>query len=49
MDTHGDDRADLRQLLAEWASPPAEMIDVIPKGGVELKYLGHAATTRALL
>jgi len=49
VDTHGDDRADLRQLLAEWASPPAEMIDVIPKGGVELKYLGHAATTRALL
>ena len=49
MDTHGDDSADLRQLLAEWASPPAEMIDVIPKGGVELKYLGHAATTRALL
>jgi len=49
MDTHGDDRADLRQLLAEWASPPADMVDVIPKGGVELKYLGHAATTRALL
>ena len=49
MDTHGDDREALRQLLAEWASPPAEMIDVIPKGGVELKYLGHAATTRALL
>ena len=49
MDTHGDDRADLRQLLAEWADPPAEMVDTIPKGGVELKYLGHAATTRALL
>ena len=49
MDTHGDDREALRQLLAEWASPPAEMIDVIPKGGVELKYPGHAATTRALL
>ena len=49
MDNDIDDRADLRQLLAEWASPPAEMIDVIPKGGVELKYLGHAATTRALL
>jgi len=49
MDTHGDDREALRQLLAEWASPPAEMVDVIPKGGVELKYLGHAATTRALL
>ncbi len=49
MDTHGDDREALRQLLAEWASPPAEMIDIIPKGGVELKYLGHAATTRALL
>ena len=49
MDTHLDDRADLRQLLAEWADPPAEMVDTIPKGGVELKYLGHAATTRALL
>ena len=49
MDTHADDREALRQLLAEWASPPAEMVDVIPKGGVELKYLGHAATTRALL
>jgi len=49
VDTHGDDRADLRQLLAEWADPPAEMVDTIPKGGVELKYLGHAATTRALL
>ena len=49
MDTHGDDREALRQLLAEWASPPADMVDVIPKGGVELKYLGHAATTRALL
>lgn len=49
MDNDLDDREALRQLLAEWASPPAEMIDVIPKGGVELKYLGHAATTRALL
>jgi hypothetical protein len=39
----------LRALLAEWADPPADMVDVIPKGGVELKYLGHAATTRALL
>ena len=47
MDNDLDDREALRQLLAEWASPPAEMIDVIPKGGVELKYLGHAATTRA--
>jgi hypothetical protein len=36
-------------LLAEWADPPSEMVDTIPKGGVELKYLGHAATTRALL
>ena len=49
MNNDLDDREALRQLLAEWASPPAEMIDVIPKGGVELKYLGHAATTRALL
>jgi hypothetical protein len=49
MDNDLGDREALRQLLAEWASPPAEMIDVIPKGGVELKYLGHAATTRALL
>jgi len=49
MDTHADDRADLRQLLAEWASPPAEMVDVLPKGGVSLKYLDHAHVTRALL
>lgn len=49
MDNDLGDREALRQLLAEWASPPADMVDVIPKGGVELKYLGHAATTRALL
>ena len=49
MDTYGDDREALRQLLAEWASPPAEMVDVLPKGGVELKYLDHAHVTRALL
>ena len=49
MDTHGDDREALRQLLAEWASPPAEMVDVLPKGGVSLKYLDHAHVTRALL
>ena len=49
MDTHGDDRSDLRQLLAEWANPPAEMVDVLPKGGVSLKYLDHAHVTRALL
>jgi len=49
VDTHGDDRADLRQLLAEWANPPAEMVDVLPKGGVSLKYLDHAHVTRALI
>lgn len=49
MDNDLDDREALRQLLAEWASPPAEMIDVLPKGGVNLKYLDHAHVTRALI
>lgn len=39
----------LRALLAEWASPPAEMVDTLPKGGKDLKYLSHGNVTRALI
>ena len=38
----------LRDLLDEWWAPPDNLIATIPKGGVNLKYLGHADTTRAL-
>ena len=39
----------LRALLAEWASPPAEMVDTLPKSGKDLKYLSHGNVTRALI
>ena len=39
----------VRALLAEWASPPAEMVDTLPKGGKDLKYLSHGNVTRALI
>jgi len=38
----------LRELLNKWWTPPAELISTLPKGGVELQYLDHAQTTRAL-
>ena len=38
----------LRDLLNEWWNPPAELISTLPKGGIQLKYLGHSDTTRAL-
>jgi hypothetical protein len=38
----------LRDLLEEWWNPPAELISTLPKGGIQLKYLGHSDTTRAL-
>ena len=38
----------LRQLLAQWWDPPAELIATLPKGGVQPKYLGHSDTSRAL-
>lgn len=39
----------LRALADEWWQPPAELIATLPKGGVQLSYLGHADTTRALI
>jgi hypothetical protein len=38
----------LRQLAAEWWDPPAELIDTLPKGGIELRYLSHAWVRKAL-
>ena len=40
--------AALRNLLVEWWDPPADLIATLPKGGVQLKYLGHSDTSRAL-
>ena len=43
------ERADaLLELLKEWWNPPADLIATLPKGGISLKYLGHADTCRAL-
>ena len=39
----------LTDLLRDWWQPPAELIATLPKGGVQLSYLGHADTTRALI
>lgn len=39
----------LRALADEWWQPPADLIATLPKGGVQLSYLGHADTTRALI
>lgn len=36
-------------LLADWGSPPEELLGTIPRGGTTLTYLGHADTTRALI
>ena len=41
--------AALTRLMQEWWNPPTELISTIPRGGVELSYLGHADTTRALI
>ena len=38
----------LRKLSDEWWDPPAELIDTLPKGGIELKYLSHAWVRKAL-
>jgi len=37
----------LRQLSEDWWDPPAEMIDTLPKGGVELRYLSHIWVRKA--
>lgn len=38
----------LRKLADEWWDPPAEMIDTLPKGGINLRYLSHAWVRKAL-
>jgi hypothetical protein len=38
----------LRNLLKDWWDPPPALISTLPKGGIELKYLGHSDTSRAL-
>jgi YD repeat-containing protein len=38
----------LRALADAWWDPPAEMIDTLPKGGVDLRYLSHAWVRKAL-
>jgi hypothetical protein len=37
----------LRQLAEEWWEPPADLIDTLPKGGVELRYLSHIWVRKA--
>ena len=43
------DMSDLAGILAKWATPPAELVSQLPKGGTQLDYMGHAAVTRALI
>jgi hypothetical protein len=37
----------LRQLAEDWWEPPADLIDTLPKGGVELRYLSHIWVRKA--
>ena len=37
----------LRRLAEEWWEPPAELIDTLPKGGIELRYLSHIWVRKA--
>lgn len=46
--TDAERNAALLTLLKQWWSPPAELIATLPKGNVQLKYLGHSDTSRAL-
>lgn len=39
----------LSNLARDWWAPPPELIATLPRGGVQLSYLGHADTTRALI
>jgi len=38
----------LRALAEQWWSPPEELIDTLPKGGVQLRYLSHIWVRKAL-
>lgn len=40
-------REALQGLLSAWWTPPDELIDTLPKGGVQLKYLSHVWVSRA--
>jgi hypothetical protein len=37
----------LRQLAEDWWEPPVDLIDTLPKGGVELRYLSHIWVRKA--
>jgi hypothetical protein len=37
----------LRRLGEEWWEPPADLIDTLPKGGVQLRYLSHIWVRKA--
>jgi hypothetical protein len=37
----------LKTLAEQWWDPPAEMIDTLPKGGTELRYLSHIWVRKA--
>jgi hypothetical protein len=37
----------LRALADAWWDPPAEMVDTLPKGGTELRYLSHIWVRKA--
>jgi len=38
----------LRALADKWWSPPEELVDTLPKGGVQLRYLSHIWVRKAL-
>jgi len=40
-------REALQGLLSAWWTPPEELIDTLPKGGMQLKYLSHVWVSRA--
>lgn len=42
-------KAALAQIPAMWANPPAELLSKLPKGKVDLDYMGHADITLALI
>lgn len=38
----------LRRLGEQWFDPPAEMVETLPKGGVQLRYLSHIWVRKAM-